>query len=543
MSSHNERKRRSSLFQYAQCEPRRLLASISLNGSELILGGDPDDNVASVSISGNELTASITGAETVFFPVAEVETVRFVGLGGDDRFTNNTSLPSFAFGNAGNDTLIGGSGNDRLIGGTGIDTLTGNAGDDEIRGGATGTKEIDGGSGNDRLFGGSELNTIRGGDGDDLIYGGSQADTIFGGNGDDLLFPGQGDNIVRAGDGSDTVIAGVGNDRLFGEGGDDRLYGGVGDDELHGGDGNDVVVGRAGDDILNGGEGNDYLRGNDGDDLIQGQGGDDRLQGDRGDDRLVGGSNTSGGFDRVLLDGVIGRYRIAGDDLISSDRIGEDGLDDLDQVEWIHFLDAENPASHAAESQIQEVITVQPIITSNSNGSNTAEFFGTDDEEREIIRFINDIFYQARIEVNWLSENTWNNTFANIGDGGIRPFGDAFEIIDRGEEAEVTNDNSLNINVFFVEIAPGSGDLGENTTNGVALDGENGVTLQVGDLLPTFEEGRRAVARVAAHEISHNLGLEHVPAPSNNLLHFPEIGGTLLNSSQIDQLIASRFSR
>lgn len=96
--------------------------------------------------------------------------------------------------------------------------------------------------------------------------------------------------------------------------------------------------------------------------------------------------------------------------------------------------------------------------------------------------------------------------------------------------------------MFFVEIAPGSGDLGENTTNGVALDGENGVTLQVGDLLPTFEEGRKAVARVAAHEISHNLGLEHVPTPSN-LLHFPEIGGTQLNSSQIDQLIASRFSR
>ena len=197
--------------------------------------------------------------------------------------------------------------------------------------------------------------------------------------------------------------------------------------------------------------------------------------------------------------------------------------DAVDQVEWIHFLDAENPASHAAESQIQEVITVQPIITSNSNGSNTAEFFGTDDEEREIIRFINDIFYQARIEVDWLSENTWNNTFANIGDGGIRPFDDAFEIIDRGEEAEVTNDNSLNINVFFVEIAPGSGDLGENTTNGVALDGENGVTLQVGDLLPTFEEGRRAVARVAAHEISHNLGLEHVPVSNNLLVKIPPL--------------------
>jgi len=540
--SGNKRTQRSTLFQYAQCEQRRLLASISLNGSELILGGDPDDNVASVSVSGNELTASITGAETVSFPTADIETIRFVGLGGDDRFTNNTSLPSFAFGQAGNDILIGGSGNDRLIGGTGIDTLTGNAGDDEIRGGATGTKEIDGGSGNDRLFGGSELNTIRGGDGNDTIYGSDLADTIFGGDGDDLLFPGQGDNIVRAGDGSDTVIAGVGDDMIFGDGGNDRLYGGEGDDEIHGGDGNDAVIGRAGDDILTGGDGNDYMRGNDGDDLIQGQAGDDRLQGDRGDDRLVGGTNTAGGFDRVLLEGALGRYRIAGSDLISSDRLGDDGLDDLDQMEWIHFIDANNPDSHAAESQIAEVITIQPIITSNSNGSNTAEFFGTEDEEREIIRFINDIFFQARIQVNWLSENNWNNTFANIGDGGTRPFEDAFEIFDRGEDAGVTNSNPLNINMFFIEVVPGNADLAENTTNGVSLDGENGVTFQVGDDLPTFEEGRRAVARVAAHEIAHNLGLDHVPAPGN-LLHFPEIAGTQLTTGQIDLLIASRFSR
>ena len=542
MSQRNVRRNRGFQFQYAHCEPRQMLATIALIGSELLLGGDSTDDTATVSISGDELTASLTGAETQTFPAADVTAIRFVGLGGDDFFTNATSLPSFVFGHAGNDTLIGGSGNDRIIGGTGNDTLSGNAGDDEIRGGADGTKIINGGSGNDRLFGGSGLNTLRGGNGDDIIYGGALDDSVFGDAGNDLLFPGQGNNLVRGGEGNDVVIAGVGEDTIFGDAGNDRLFGGEGNDEIDGGAGNDSVIGRTGDDLLRGGSGNDFIRGNDGDDLLFGQDGDDRLQGDRGDDRLVGGANTSGGFDRVLLDGVEGRYRIAGTDLFANDRLGDDGFDDLDQVEWIHFIDAENPGSHAATSQIAEVVTIQPIITSNDDGSNTAEFFGTAEEEETIKGLINDIWYQARIQVDFLEPIELNNTIANIGEGETRPFIDAFEIIEIGEEAGVVHNDALTLNMFFVEIAPGGGDLGENTVNGVALDGDNGITFQVGDELPTFDDGRQAVARVAAHEIAHNLGLDHVFSDAN-LLNFPEITGAQLTESQIATLISSRFSR
>jgi len=546
MSYHNNRFQRKIQFkqfqqlQYAQCEPRQLLASIVLNGTELVFGGDPEDNIALVSISGDEVTAAMSGVETVSFPVDDVLAIRFVGLGGDDNFTNETSIPSFAFGHAGNDFLIGGTGNDRLVGGTGDDLLVGGEGDDEIRGGAGGTKEINGGAGDDRLFGGSELNTIRGGTGDDTIYGSNLADMVFGGEGDDLLFPGHGDNVVYGGKGSDTVIAGIDNDTIFGEEGNDRLYAGAGDDVVDGGDGNDSVIGRVGNDILRGGDGNDYMRGNDGDDLLEGQAGNDVMQGDRGDDRLVGGSNTSDGFDRVLLGGDFGRYRIAGD-LISSDRIGDDGFDELDEMEWIHYIGA-NPHSHAAESQIRETVTVQPIIAANDNGSNQAEFFGTEDEERLIKRYINDIYYQARIEVNWLAPNNWDNTFANVGNTETRPFDDAFEIFDLGDRDGVANSNSTNLNMFFIEIVPGGSNLAENTTNGLSLDGDNGVTFQVGDLLPGFDEGRKAIARVAAHELAHNLGLDHVSSPAN-LMHIPEITGTLLNDAQISQLIASRYSR
>ena len=535
------KKRRNSPFQYLQCEPRQLLAVISLNDAgELLLGGGPSNDFAAITEFETRVRAAITGVGTEFFPIEDVKSIRFVGLGGDDNFTNNSSIPSFAFGNAGDDTLLGGSGNDRLVGGPGDDMLSGRDGDDEIRGGADGTKDLRGGDGDDRIFGGTGENTIRAGAGNDTVYGGDLADLILGEAGDDFLFPGHGENTVFGGEGNDTVISGRDADRIFGGAGNDRLYAGEGDDEVDGGDGNDSVIGRLGNDILRGGNGNDYMRGNDGNDLLLGQGGNDVMQGDRGDDRLVGGDNTGGGFDRVIFAGEEGRYRIAGSDLISNDRTGDDGRDDLDQMEWIHYI--ADGGSHRAESQIREFVTIRPIIVSNSNGSNTAEFFGTDTQEAEIKSLINDIWYQARIQVNWQAERTWNNTFANVGNGGVRPTNDAFRIFDDGDDAGVSNSNSLTINMFFIERVPGTGNQDENTTNGVSLDGENGVTFQVGDELPTFEGGRAAVARVASHEIAHNLGLDHIPV-AENLMNFPMISGDRINSSQAATLIASRFSR
>ena len=532
--------RRKSGFQYGLCEPRNLLTSISLNGGELLLGGDSNPNVASVSISGGIVSASITGSDSMTFPAANVSSIRFVGLGGDDQFTNGTSIPSFAFGQAGNDTLIGGSGIDRLVGGTGTDILTGNDGDDEIRGGADGIKEIDGGAGNDRLFGGRGMNTIRGGTGNDTVFGGPDVDIIFGGAGNDNLFTGQGNNIVEGGSGIDLIISGAGDDELFGEEGNDRIFAGEGDDEIDGGEGNDVVVGRAGNDVLLGGAGDDFIRGNDGDDRLEGGDGDDRLQGDAGDDQLIGGSNSENGFDRVLLAGIEGRYRIAGD-LFARDRTGDDGTDDLESVEWINYLNPASPSAHRAVSQIEETITIQPIIVSNTNGSNTAEYFGAETEEAEIQELINDIYYQARIQADFLTPNEFNSTFANVGNGGTRPFQDAFRIFEDGAAANVTNSDALTINVFFVGVVPGSGNLPENTSNGLALDSENGVVFRVGDQLPTFQEGREVVARVAAHEIAHNLGLAHVASIANLL--DPSITGTQLTQAQAGILIDSRFSR
>ncbi len=614
------RKRKSaSPFSYASCEPRNLLASISLNGAELVIGGGTTNDTSTVSISGNEVTATLTGVDSMSFPVADVDSIRFIGLGGDDRFTNNTSIPSFAFGQAGNDTLIGGSGDDRLVGGPGDDVLTGNDGDDEIRGGADGTKEIDGGAGDDRLFGGTGENTIRGGDGDDLIHGGDLADTVFGGDGNDRIYPGHGENVVEGGDGDDDITAGRDDDIVFGGNGDDMIFPGLGDDTVDGDAGDDWIGANDGDDVIRGGDGADRLRGGGGNDRIEGGPGEStgkfavqNLRGGEGDDVIIGGddpdvANGDGGDDEfdlgdgddvalggegddtILLgdgadyafgaegddvieggngnDDLIGgpgndhligqagfdsathffnqdRYRIFGNDLRVRDmpvegETEDDGTDDVDSIERLRFP---NGKFIEAESQIEEFATIQPIIVSNNNGSNTAEFFGTSAQESDIKNLINDIWYQARIQINWAAPTAWNNTFANVGSGGDRPFEDAFRIFDDGAAAGKTSSNSLNINMFFIEIAPGGGDLGENTTNGVALDGENGVTFQVGDELPTFDGGRRAVARVAAHEIAHNFGLEHIPT-AGNLMNFPMVSGSNLTASQSATLIASRFSR
>src|SRR5262249_4297265 len=90
------------------------------------------------------------------------------GYGGDDYFNHYTGLPCWAYGGAGNDTLVGDSGADYLDGGAGDDKLYGYGGNDRLLGGA----------GQGALFGGPADDSPNGGPGSDTFDGGAGTDTF-----------------------------------------------------------------------------------------------------------------------------------------------------------------------------------------------------------------------------------------------------------------------------------------------------------------------------------------------------------------------------
>ena len=232
--------------------------------------GDPYDDRIRVNLSSSQYSAAGVQDlwETLFqgLHIRHVRKIVFLGLGGDDAFSNTSNVnadayvaratirsaaaaggticmarettipwpmtwegttdstavrdmilscagpdPDRLFGENGNDLLQGGSGIDRLEGGDGNDTLQGGNGDDRC----------EGGPGNDTLQGGLHADTLRGGTGNDLLRGDEGDDTLYG-NGD-----------------RDTLYGSSGTDELFGGGGNDGLYGGSGDDTLDGGSGAD----------------------------------------------------------------------------------------------------------------------------------------------------------------------------------------------------------------------------------------------------------------------------------------------------------------
>lgn len=516
---------------YQQLENRNLLATISLTNGQLLIGGSTGDDIASVTSSGSTITASITGLDSESFPSSNVDSILFIGLAGDDQFTNETSIPSTAYGQAGNDTLIGGSGNDKLIGGPGTDVFEGNDGDDEVRGGIDGKKTIRGGAGNDRLFGGTGDNDIDAGDGDDLVHGGNGIDDVLGGDGDDMIYPGNGNDIVRAGAGNDSLNSGAGDDVIYGDEGEDLLFTGPGNDIIEGGEGNDNINGGDGDDNLKGGDGDDRLTGADGDDTIEGGAGADKINGGFGNDSIDGGTNPVGAGDLYFISSVERNYRVYGE-LNVRDMFGDGGTDSLAGINWLHF----NDENFAAQSQVERVVTVQPIIVSNNNGSNTADFFGTNSSEIEIKTLINDIFYKedGKTQVNWLAETSWNSSNANNG------IFDLNQIVDNAP-GSVTGDPADIINAFLVNSVKGFSTNSEDAAFGFSYVGASGVTLRVGSNLLTFTEGRLAVARVAAHEIAHNLGLDHISSPSN-LMYDQGITSDNLTTAQRNTIRDSMFA-
>ena len=500
--------------------------------------------------SGDQVEASITGAESQTFSASEVETVFFIGKNGNDTFTNFTDIASSFFGGNGNDTLTGGSNDDTINGGAGADVIFGNGGNDRLIG-SLGNDEIHGGEDNDRIFGSADLNTIYGDAGDDVIFGGDQVDHIFGGDGIDQIYGLNGDDVLDAGDGGVAGTVGIDQaDLILGLGGNDTITGGNGLNVLWGGDGNDIITGgdsaenrlhgQAGNDTLTGGDGFDFIRGIEGENTIDGRAGNDFLDAGLGDEDFDGGL----GNDTIRFTGSYANYRInenSADVLTVRDLRNqfEQGDNDTQNVETFQFADESRAA---AISSVQQVV-VRPIVVSNNNGSNTAAFFGDAETQAEIENLIDDIFAQANVDIVWQNAVSYNNTFANSGNtSGTRPTNDLEPIVDGGDDAGIGSSNANVIDAYFVQKAPGFGDVGDNTANGLAFVDSSGTAIHVGDNLLGFQSGIEVVAGVVAHELGHNLGLFHVESASNLLNSGSSVasnGNNFLTSGQIDAILDS----
>ncbi|WP_020470607.1 C39 family peptidase [Zavarzinella formosa] len=371
--------------------------SVDQYGTLNIVGKETDD-VASVSINadgqvhavlGHKLTiegGGVVGRITLndadkTYSADQVKRIVFYGKDGQDTFTNDTSLPSTAYGDGGGDELTGGSGKDILIGGAGEDILEGRGGDDDLRGGADDDAYVfspeanPGGPGlgtdkiteaanadTDTLFfdslstsitvnlgstavqtvhpnflklqftSGSGIENVWGSSASDTITGNSRANFIYAANGNDTVTGGIGDDTIDGGSGNDSLDGGIGNDSITGGIGNDSLTGATGNDSLSGGDGKDTIDGGAGNDLIDGGNDNDHLTGGADKDTITGGYGDDYLGGGTGNDHLSGNAGNDvldGGDNDDVLDGGDNDDSLSGGSGKDS-LLGGDGNDILD---------------------------------------------------------------------------------------------------------------------------------------------------------------------------------------------------------------------
>ena len=233
------------------------------------------------------------------------------------------------------DTLLGSAKADIFIGGAGADVIDGRDGVDQAwyinsaaavdinlqtgihQGGdaqgdvLTNIERVMGSQFNDSMTGDSLANWLEGGLGNDTIYGGDGADYIYGGlyTATGPMLPGGPANVAQA----DQLYGGLGNDAIttasldtgtvaYGEAGNDGIavFSGIAD----GGAGNDILLGRGDGFRLLGGAGDDTLTvAEDGQGFVNGGQDDDTYVIDTYGQVTIKDDGT-GGFDRVLLNGM-----------------------------------------------------------------------------------------------------------------------------------------------------------------------------------------------------------------------------------------------
>jgi hypothetical protein len=198
-----------------------------------------------------------------------------------------------------------------------------------------------------------------------------------------------------------------------------------------------------------------------------------------------------------------------------------------------------------APQPITHTLAVQFIGVADDDGGNPAPLLGSLDQQSKILGFVNTIWSQAGIALNYsFRADTFDDTFVNSGDAGgnnPRPESDldtSFALA--GLAGNVLAPASTTINILMVSIVPSFSALADNQGAGLAFLGQSGMSLWAGPNLPTSAAGREGLGKLIAHEIGHNLGLDHL-IEAENLLQ--EAGspnpGERLSQSQISFLLTS----
>ena len=300
-----------------------VLSDISTEGQPI---GGADKLWGDSGADGNDIIIGGPDGDEIY---GEEDADILIGDNGAVNDTGDQFIQSFSETSDGSDEAYGQEGEDKILGGGGDDHLYGDRNPDGSLAGSD--PDILIGDGGIIAYGGSKFefedvaeilstsetggnDTIEGNGGTDIAFGGAADDTIYGQADNDILLGDNGsidmaassiNSVVDTGDGADTICGQESEDKILGGGGGDYLYGdenGAGEDtSLR----RDIIIGDAGAIVYSGdgfsfedvtgvsaaGDtgGSDTVEGNDGDDLILGGGaGDARLSGNGGDDVLFG---------------------------------------------------------------------------------------------------------------------------------------------------------------------------------------------------------------------------------------------------------------